>query len=357
MQIWQGETEWKYLKTELLFFLVFFYLFPILTDLEYNTVEVHHASLFLKDIGSNLLYGTFNLLAFIPFYKLVQIFLFRRRILLFVLTTVAFMVCFQYYMMGIYYFIGHFPWFSGKLHRDALKWYQASFHLNFSIIYIFQQFICIVALAYYIRSARQDEQVAQLKEQQLLTELNYLKAQLHPHFFFNTMNNIYALAQKKSPDTATLVAKLADMMRYILYEADQKSVPLGKEIDFITNYVEVEQIRHHQHISISIDVQGIRKDAGIEPLLLLPFIENAFKHGLQEETEKGFVSIIICMTEKELTLAVDNSKPAGETTAAPKGIGLQNVMKRLNLLYPGHHQLDIKEDESNYQVYLTLQTA
>lgn len=76
MQIWQGETEWKYLKTELLFFLVFFYLFPILTDLEYNTVEVHHASLFLKDIGSNLLYGTFNLLAFIPFYKLVQIFLF-----------------------------------------------------------------------------------------------------------------------------------------------------------------------------------------------------------------------------------------------------------------------------------------
>ena len=291
------------------------------------------------------------------FYKIVQHFLFRHRILFFILATLIFMVGFQYYMKGVYFFASHFPWFSAALRREALRWYQSASHVNFSIIYMFQQFICIIALAYFIRSARQDEQMAQLKEQQLLTELNYLKAQLHPHFFFNTMNNIYALAQKKSPDTAVVVAKLAEMMRYILYEADQKNVPLMKEIDFITNYVEVEKIRHHSNISISIDVQGIRKDTGIEPLLLLPFIENAFKHGLQEETEKGFVNIIICMHEKELTLAVDNSKPAAEYQAKPTGIGLQNVIKRLNLLYPDQHQLDIKEDESNYQVSLTLKTA
>jgi LytS/YehU family sensor histidine kinase len=239
--------------------------------------------------------------------------------------------------------------------RYALGLYNRKATINFSVIYIFTQFVVITALGYFIRSVKQEEQMKQLKEQQLLSELNYLKAQLHPHFFFNTMNNIYSLALKQSKNTAPLVSRLADMMRYILYEADQKKVPLAQEIQFLTNYIKAEQIRHPENIQIVFDVQGKTENIFIEPLLLLPFIENAFKHGLQEETGDGFVNIIICITERELILDATNSKPDAGCDNLQKGIGLQNVIKRLEILYPGNYSLDITEDTNSYKACLTLQ--
>jgi len=213
--------------------------------------------------------------------------------------------------------------------------------------------LCIGALAYFIYSAKQNDQMRKLKEQQLLTELTYLKAQLHPHFFFNTMNNIYALALKRSADTAPLVAKLADMMRYILYEAERPIVPLVKEIEFLTNYVEAEKIRHHNNNQITFDVQGLKPAALIEPVLLLPFIENAFKHGLYEETGNGFVDIVICQSDAELILQVTNSKPQPQRETQ-KGIGLQNALKRLNLLYSRQYTMVIKDESDSYQLNLSL---
>lgn len=194
----------------------------------------------------------------------------------------------------------------------------------------------------------------ELKEQQLISELNYLKAQLHPHFFFNTINNIYALALKQSAQTAPMVARLGEMMRYILYEADQPTVPLSRELTFLSDYIEVEKIRHQAHIDIQFDVQGIRQDYRMEPLLLLPFIENAFKHGLEEETKNGFVHIVLCQTDRDLTLQVSNSIPQSVKKAAVSGIGIQNVRKRLDILYPAKYQLDINETPELYEVTLIL---
>jgi hypothetical protein len=354
MHKWLAGVEWKYARIEILFFLIFFYVFPILTDVEYNYNELHNARLFTENIDFNLVYGTTSLLPGLVFYAIVRRSLIEKKLLFFALYTILFLVCMHYYMKVVYVAVAHIEWLPEKLRNDALRWSKANV-IHFSVIYMCRQFLCIGALAYFIYSAKQDDQVRKLKEQQLVTELAYLKSQLHPHFFFNTMNNIYSLALKRSADTAPLVARLADMMRYMLYEADQVKVPLNKEIQFLTNYIDAEKIRHHNNNQINLDVQGIKPHAMIEPLLLLPFIENAFKHGLHEETGNGFVHIVICQSDTELIVQVSNSKPI-QPKKNPKGIGLKNAARRLNLLYAGRHVMDIKDDSSAYQLNLSLQT-
>jgi LytS/YehU family sensor histidine kinase len=235
------------------------------------------------------------------------------------------------------------------LHREEI-----SFTFNYLLI---SSIFPLTGLAFLVRSLSQDGDMKALKEQQLVSELNYLKAQLHPHFFFNTINNIYGLALKQSADTAPMVARLGEMMRYILYEADQKTVLLSREIAFLSNYIEAERIRHQDQIDIQFDVQGIRADFQIEPLLLLPFIENAFKHGLEEETKSGFVHIVICQTDQELTLQVSNSKPVLLRDKGAPGLGIKNVQKRLAILYPEKHQLDVHEEADRYEVSLIIANA
>lgn len=354
MHKWSADVEWKYLRIEILFFVIFFYVFPILTDVEYNYNEMHNVQLFTNNIDFNLLYGTTNLLSGLAFYAIVRRSFISKKTWMFALYTILFLIGMHFYMKGVYVAVANIEWLPEKLRSDALRWSKANV-IHFSVIYMFRQFLCIGALAYFIYSAKQDDQMRKLKEQQLLTELTYLKAQLHPHFFFNTMNNIYSLALKRSADTAPLVARLADMMRYILYEAEQVTVPLSNEIQFLTNYIDAEKIRHHGNNQINFDVQGIKPNVMIEPLLLLPFIENAFKHGLQEETGKGFVHIVIWQSGNELIVQVSNSKPT-HPKKNQKGIGLQNAVKRLNLLYAGRHAMNIKDDTDAYQLNLSLQT-
>lgn len=186
-----------------------------------------------------------------------------------------------------------------------------------------------------------------------MSELTYLKSQLQPHFFFNTLNNIYSLALKQSEDTAPLVAKLADMMRYILYKTDLPLVLLKDEITFIKNYVEVEQIRYRSNINISLDVQGIDEHTDIAPLLLLPFIENAFKHGVEEEETTGYITIKICKIADELILEVENSVAPKRYTG--EGVGLVNVKKRLALLYPDKYTLIVQPKGAIFYVNLSIQ--
>jgi LytS/YehU family sensor histidine kinase len=203
---------------------------------------------------------------------------------------------------------------------------------------------------------QQEREMNVLKEQQLKAELMYLRVQLEPHFFFNTLNNIYAHTLQRSEQAAPLVAKYAEMMRYILYESSNRKVALQKEVAFLANYTEVEKARFGSDINISFDTQGIQPAAEIEPLLLLPFVENAFKHGLREHTEGGYVKIVMCQAAGELLLQVANSKPPpGSDTRGDSGIGLDNVTKRLDILYPEKYSIDITDDETQYLVCVTLQ--
>ena len=142
-------------------------------------------------------------------------------------------------------------------------------------------------------------------------------------------------------------------MRYILYESSKQRVSLKQELDFLQNFVEVEAIHFSDKMNISFETQGITNNALIEPLLLFPFVENAFKHGLREETGEGFIHIVISLVEDELFVEIRNSKPLQANEAKP-GIGLQNVLKRLEMLYPGKQQVDIREDNRVFEVRVNL---
>jgi hypothetical protein len=333
-------------------------MFPVFSAVEFTTVEHSFIELsrasFVRDVVYNLVYCPANMFAGIIYYVVVSRSLVTKKLVRFILYTVLFLIGLVLYRKLVYLAVSNIDWLPDKLVSDAARLAKQN-RFHFSIVYMCREFLCIVALAWFIYSFQQDEQMRKMKEQQLRTELTYLKAQLHPHFFFNTMNNIYSLALKQSADTAPLVAKLADMMRYILYEADQPKVPLQKEIQFLTNYIDAEKIRQHSNNRISFDVQAIQPNTTIAPLLLLPFIENAFKHGLHEETGNGFVQIVICQSDNELNLQVNNSKPQ-PLKERPKGIGQQNAIKRLNLLYAGRYVMNIKEDANTYQINLSLPT-
>lgn len=351
----KSRTDVKYFKIELFFFIFICYLGSIISDIEYSFYEENNVWKFTEALEYRLVVGTYSFVFYgIYYWVFLKSYVFRKKTLPILLSIVCFILLshlYNKYLMN--WSIVRLPFVSEKLKLDALKELNRP-TLYFIVSYTLNRILfTIIGFTFLIRSLQQDEQLKAMKAQQLLSELTYLKAQLQPHFFFNTLNNIYALALKQSKDTAPLVAKLSEMMRYMLYQADQEQVLLKDEIAFVKNYVEVEQIRYRDSIAIQLVVQGIRAHTTISPLLLLPFVENAFKHGVAEERGEGFVHLVICQTEAELLMEISNSIATGHIKTG--GIGLVNVQKRLELLYPHGYTLEQQADEKTYQVRLTLQ--
>lgn len=189
-----------------------------------------------------------------------------------------------------------------------------------------------------------------------LAELGSLKMQINPHFLFNTLNNIYAFAiREKASNTATSILKLSGMMRYVVSEASQEYVKLDKEINYINNYIELQKMRLNKNLHLSFNVAGMVNGQQIAPLLLITFIENAFKHGVNPDQD-SYLSIKIDITENTITLLVENQKVKVNLEQYEKsGVGISNTKNRLALLYPKQHFLTINEDANTYQVQLTLQ--
>lgn len=191
------------------------------------------------------------------------------------------------------------------------------------------------------------------------TELKYLKLQINPHFLFNCLNSIYSLSLKKSDDAPETILKLSEMLRYILYEAGEKKVMIERELNYLQNYLELEKIRMGNRGKITFETE-IDEDAEnylIEPMLLMPFVENSFKHGLNLQATDGWVNIVLNVTHGKLHFSISNNKGKrapqnGQETIG--GIGIENVKKRLELLYPGRHTITITEDEKVYTVVLEL---
>lgn len=351
----------RYVIIEIGFFIIFFFLFPIFTDIEYKLKEKPCDQCdqeFINILIRRLVFGLFQLVPFVVLYKfLLHKLLLKKKYLLFLSAFIVFLFALDLYIVYVeYWTISQLSFLPGNITKDAANWFKIKNFFHFSIIYVINQTLVFAALAYFISYAKQEDRMNALKQAKLQTELRYLKAQVQPHFFFNTLNNIYSLALQQSAATAPLVARLSDMMRYVIYETTNQKVSLKKEIDFLKNYVDIESVRYNENIIISFDAQGIKENAGIEPLLLLPLIENMFKHGVQHETGKGYIDIVICLTGNELTLQARNSKPSVKlNTIEEKGVGLENVKRRLQLLYPGKFDLTIQENESFYEVLLTLQ--
>lgn len=197
----------------------------------------------------------------------------------------------------------------------------------------------------------------ELQTQTMQSELKFLKSQINPHFLFNTLNNLYALTLKKSDDAPEIVLKLSEMMRYMLYECNEKTVPLLKEVSYMKNYLDLERLRQHDMIDIQMDVTGRIEDQRIAPLLLIPFIENSFKHGLSNQIHHGWVNITMHIEGDQLRFVIENSKGPTQPKQLHRksgGIGLVNVRRRLNLIYDDQYKLDIKNEPNSYLVALNL---
>jgi len=209
----------------------------------------------------------------------------------------------------------------------------------------------IVLFKYWIKKQR-DFLIAE--KEKTTAELQILKAQIHPHFLFNTLNNIYSFSLKGSLKTADMIAKLSSLLSYMLYDCKNNEVLLEKEIEVMKSYIGLEKERYGNKLEISINIEGDITGKFISPLLLLPFIENAFKHGTSEQLEKPWLSMDVSVKQNILRCKILNSKNES-FPAEQKGIGIENVKKRLAYLYPEKHELKLSDEGNFFVVSLMLQ--
>jgi len=209
--------------------------------------------------------------------------------------------------------------------------------------------------AFFLRRNRfiQKENIEKERLQKEI-ELKYLKEQVNPHFLFNSLNSIYALSRQQSPETPDLVMQLSELMRYQLESSKKDAVLLKEELEFIENYLLLEEKRLSKRCVVEFLIKGDLKGLKIAPMLLIPFVENAIKHGARSTNEQSTIDISVSIKGATLNLLVENSKPNHISVSQRKGLGLENVKRRLNLLYPSSHLLEIDDKEKAYHVNLSI---
>ncbi len=207
----------------------------------------------------------------------------------------------------------------------------------------------------YFRSQEATEALTQIEKHALERQLQYLKYQVNPHFFMNTLNNIHALVDIDPERAKASIVELSKLMRYVLYEGNNKLTPLSREVQFLRHYVQLMSMRYNTgNVSISLDAPDVLPDSMLPPLLLVIFVENAFKHGISYRT-KSFVEISLQPHADRLLFSCRNSRPEIKHDENMKGgVGLSNVRRRLDLLFPNDYTLDIKEEEDTYTVKLEI---
>lgn len=218
----------------------------------------------------------------------------------------------------------------------------------------FYEFIISIFTAILLRI---NIQIHDIEQEKLKTELSYLKAQINPHFLFNTLNSLYALALEKSDDTPDAIIKLSTIMRYVVIESGNEQVLVKKEVDYIKNYIDLQKLRMEARTDFNFEIQGEIADQKIAPLICIPFIENAFKYGLNPD-KKSYINIVLEIKPTQLLLFVENTKSAYKIKDNQKSeTGIDNTLKRLAFLYPNKHELKISETSQLYSVQLNLQLA
>lgn len=197
----------------------------------------------------------------------------------------------------------------------------------------------------------EQKDLIEIESERFKSENHFLKAQLNPHFFFNTLNSLYSLVLDRSDNAPQIVLKLASLMSYMIYDSSQNKVLLSNEINHLKNYSELEQMRFIDRLDLSLVVSGDPEGKWIAPLLLLPFVENAFKHGIGNHS--GWITIDIKISGDRIYLKVENSYSA-KSKSALSGMGLNNVKRRLNLLYPSKHTLKTEQEVNFYLIDLKI---
>ena len=213
------------------------------------------------------------------------------------------------------------------------------------------------AIKMMYQSLRDEQAMEELKRQNLQAEMDYLKYQINPHFFMNTLNNIHSLIDIDAAYAQDAVIELSKMMRYVLYESGHEAITLEKDIQFMENYIKLMRIRYTEDVDIRFDYPNdLPHDVTIPPLLLIVFVENAFKHGVSYN-HPSFIRLKIEYADGQVTSTLTNSRHAAQSSKHPAGIGLENVRKRLELIYGAkNYSLEIREEEKTYTVKLVIPT-
>lgn len=228
--------------------------------------------------------------------------------------------------------------------------------ISFVFMVVGMYFIIIIAVGIKLLKLWYEKQnsVQVLAKEKLEAELKLLKSQIHPHFLFNTLNNIYALALKKSESAPEMILKLSSILDYLLYECDVPQVKLSKEIELIKNYTSLEKIRYSERLDLEFRIEGNILDKCITPLILLPFVENSFKHGAGKKREGVWIKMELRVMDDTLEFVIENNKAKTDKENGHGGIGLVNVKKRLDLLYNGKYKLQTLDEDEKYFVKLEL---
>jgi len=331
--------------------LVFWVLFISFFSLVYGSFE--------EDYGRQYLIQLSDALVQIPavyftLYFLMPRFLFREKYVEFIIYLILIILMFSALTWVNYVYIQHPTFWADSDYEPVLLNYSKMLKHTTKIYPVLVLAIVIKWFKYWYVEQKSNQQ---LVEQKLQAELNFLKAQVHPHFLFNTLNNLYALTLKQSKDAPEVVLKLSDLLNYMLYDCTADEVLIEKEIKLVKDYISLEQIRYGNRLNISFNVMGKSEGTWVAPLMLLPFVENSFKHGVSEEMDEAWISIDLELKPGKLTLKVENSKSIQDREDQfeyKKGIGLKNVKRRLELLYPEKHELNMHDSEDSFLIVLKL---
>ena len=298
------------------------------------------------------------IVAYITLYILIPKYLNTKKYILFgtlFLLSLTFCV-FLYHTTKVYYLEPTYP----ELYASQIEitgyltvWERLS--LIPVTISKFIKFLAPTLFLLLFQFYRNQQRLAKINEQKKIAELSALKHQLNPHFLFNTLNNLYVLSLKKSSKTPNVIEKLSHILDYMLYRCNDTFVDVQNEIDLIENYLALEKIRYGSRVNMSF-THNVNRKHKIAPLILLTFIENAFKHGVSQELDKAYISIEIVSNQSQIVFKIENSKSKEKVDQRlKKSIGLENVQKQLSLVYHDKYDLDIDNQEDKYIVILTLE--
>ena len=287
--------------------------------------------------------------------QLLPNFFFERKEALYILLGLALVV-----LVTAFVYWDHAPWAeyftrSGGRNRGPRPTVWKYFRYIYMMMPFFTAFIGSAMFEIAGFANRVAREAATIKSEKLETEMKFLKSQINPHFLFNALNNIYSLAVLKSERTPDNLLKLSGMLRYVLYDCKAEQVPLKREVEYLRNFIDLSMLKDSRGLNVEAELEENVPDVKVAPMLFVPFVENAFKHSRVEDLEKGWIKISLKADDSTIRFQVSNSVPEGGYTKDKSGgIGLENVRRRLELLSPGRHKLEINQKPDRFEVSLVL---
>ncbi len=286
-------------------------------------------------------------LSYLNYFYLIPTFLLRKKIGVFIMAFVACFAALTLVRIGIETLAFGKSWEMQSTARTEII-IQSTISDLFIVLFI-------GLLRFASDWVQFDAHRRQLETEKLNAELKFLKAQVNPHFLFNTLNSLYYLSTIKSDTAPLVISKLSEVMRYMIYDSNHEQIELSKEIEYMQHYIGLERLRLREGVPLEFEVAG-KTDMLISPLILITFLENAFKHGVSNASDQCWIRARLEVNKTHLVYTITNSKV--KTVSYPadgEGIGLKNVKRRLHLSYPRKHKLDIDDRDDAYAVILTIQ--